>query len=462
MASDATGKLKITGSNAFNNLRITPDSSVAWIAGVVSAALAASGGLFFALRRQVDISVYLDGASHLFSNDLYQLRLSHGPHLPYTYPPFAALVFNPLTFIPTRFAQVLWALTNLAALYGVLFLSIRAVLSKAPTRMVVLLSLIAMTPAFLLDPVRQTFSYGQINLVLAALVLFDITRQLKIGDKSLPRGVLIGIASAIKLTPLIFILYLFVTRRARAAWVALATFALSSLGTAALSPRASWSYWTKYATDASRIGKPYFISNQSLRAVADRVNHAVVPSAPVTVISGILLIGGVLIAARAFRESSDILGILLCAATGLLVSPVTWDHHLVWVVPVIVWLACSPDRPASGRTLAAITAVLFWWAPIWMVPHGYGVELTENSWQLIAGNSFFIAMAFFIAGSAAMLVLRRRRRQQHERAGDAVGVALPGRSRPPSTGGSPASNAREPSDITSRVREAADADRPGC
>jgi alpha-1,2-mannosyltransferase len=452
MASDATRRLKIAGPTVFfKNRHIAPDSSFAWIAGVISAALAASGGLFFALRRQVDISVYLDGASHFFSNDLYQLRLSHGPHLPYTYPPFAALVFNPLTFIPTRFAQLLWALINLTALYGILYLSLRAVLSTVPTRTVALLSLIAMTPAFLLDPVRQTFSYGQVNLVLAALVLLDITRQLKIGEKSLPRGVLIGVASAIKLTPLIFILYLFVTRRAKAASVALATFALSSLVAAALNPRASWSYWTKYATDASRIGKPYFISNQSLRAVADRVGHAVVPTTPVTIVAGIVLIGGVLLAAWAFRVSSDILGALLCATTGLLVSPVTWDHHLVWVVPVIVWLACSPDRPALGRALAIITAVLFWWAPIWMVPHGYGVELTANSWQLIAGNSFFIAMAFFLAGTAAMLVVRRRRAEQVAKAGNAVG-AVAERSGSPRAGGSPPSGQREPSDNPARQR----------
>jgi hypothetical protein len=112
--------------------------------------------------------------------------------------------------------------------------------------------------------------------------------------------------------------------------------------------------------------------------------------------------------------------------------------------------------------LAVITAVLFWWAPIWMVPHGYGVELTENGWQLIAGNSFFIAMAFFMAGSAAMLVLRRRICQQREQAENAVGGALPVRSRPPSTGGSPARGAPEPSDITSRAWHAADADPPGC
>ncbi len=370
--------------------------------GAISAALATLGALYFAQRRQVDIFVYLNGASHLFSDHLYQIRLSHGPHLPFTYPPFPALVFEPLTFIPMALAQLLWTVVNIAALYVIIYLPIRAVFPAAPTRMLVLRSLILMTPVFLLDPVRQTFSFGQINLVIVALVLLDVTGQLKIGKKSLPRGVLIGVASAIKLTPLIFILYLFATRRIRAASVALVTFALSAIIAAALSPRNSWFYWTKYVADATRIGKAYYISNQSMRAVADRVSHEVVATTLVALISAIVLIGGILIAAWAFRASSDLLGILLCATTGLLVSPITWDHHLVWVVPVImVW--------------AIIAAVLFWLAPIWLVPHGYGVELGENDVQLLAGNSFFIAMGFFVAGATAMLVLRRQRSQQDER-----------------------------------------------
>ncbi len=134
MTSDSTAKLK--GGSAreyFMSRRFTTDNSLAWIAGAISAALATSGGLLFALRRQVDFSVYLNGAEHLFSNRLYQVRLSPGPHLHFTYPPFAALVFDPLTFVPATVAQALWTLVNLAALYAILYLPLRAVASAAPT-----------------------------------------------------------------------------------------------------------------------------------------------------------------------------------------------------------------------------------------------------------------------------------------------------------------------------------------
>ena len=65
---------------------------------------------------------------------------------------------------------------------------------------------------------------------------------------------------------------------------------------------------------------------------------------------------GLLLAAQAHRRSSPLLGVLVCAATCLLVSPISWVHHLVWVVPAILWLAFAPDRPRFGPVLAGATA----------------------------------------------------------------------------------------------------------
>jgi alpha-1,2-mannosyltransferase len=100
--------------------------------------------------------------------------------------------------------------------------------------------------------------------------------------------------------------------------------------------------------------------------------------------------------------------VLVCATTGLLVSPITWAHHMVWVVPVLIWLVWAADRPAGGRLWAAVVAVTFWWAPIWRVPNGSNVELHEHGWQLVVGNSFFLAMVVFMLGVTALLALRRR------------------------------------------------------
>jgi alpha-1,2-mannosyltransferase len=382
---------------------------IAWLAGGCSAGLAAAGALAFATGRQIDLSVYLTGGSHLLDDRLYQVTLAQPAHLYFTYPPFAAVLFWPLGVLPMRMAYLIWALINIVALYAVVHLSLRAALRTAPPRVTILASLILLIPFYWLDPVHRTLMYGQVNLALAALVLADFTGSLAFRGRRLPHGVLVGIASAIKLTPLIFVLYLLITRRMRAAGAALAAFAACCAVAVALSPAASWSYWSRYVTDTSRIGSIYFIPDQSLHAAVDRAGHAIASPELVALLSVAVLAGGLALAAWSFRASSDLLGVLVSAATGLLVSPVTWDHHMVWIVPVIIWLACAADRPAGGWAWAVAAAALFWWAPFWAVPHRLpGAELHENFWQFLEGNSFFLAVIAFLVGTAAMLVARHQ------------------------------------------------------
>jgi hypothetical protein len=142
--------------------------------------------------------------------------------------------------------------------------------------------------------------------------------------------------------------------------------------------------------------------------VIDRVDHRVVSTALTTGAALVVLVAGVALAGWAARASSDILGVLVCATTGLLVSPITWAHHMVWVAPVLIWLAWGRDRPVGGRWWAAVGTGLFWWAPIWTVPNDGTRELSEDGWQLLRGNSFFLAMVAFMVGIAAMLWARRR------------------------------------------------------
>jgi alpha-1,2-mannosyltransferase len=303
---------------------------------------------------------------------------------------------------------VIGAVINVAALFVLVALSLRAALPALGRHRLLQWSLVLMFPAYSMEPVQLTFSYGQVNIVLAAMVLADLTVHCHIGKRTLPRGVLVGIAASIKLVPLVFVPYLFVTRQTRAAWVSLGTFVACSLLTAATDPRVSWSYWTKYATDAKRVGAVFYISNQSLRGAADRFDHRVVSTGLITAASAVVVILGIALAAWAYRSSSPLLGTLVCATTGLLASPITWAHHMVWVVPILIWMACAPDRPHGGRYWAVAGAALFIWAPIWRVPYEGTQELSEHGWQLLEGNAFFLATVVFMAGVAVMLWMRRR------------------------------------------------------
>ncbi len=359
-----------------------------------------------ALRRQVDLGVYVLGARHLFSGDLYRVHY-HDPTLFFTYPPFGAFIYEPLRWLPDTGAQVVAAIVNVTLLVLLLAVSVNAVRPTWPRNHIVVWSLIASAPAALLDPLRITFTFGQVNLIVVTLVMVDLTTDRGVLGRWLPRGVLTGMAAAIKLTPLIFVPYLVLIRRWRTALWAGASFLACGLLLVLLAPHASHLYWTKLVFQARRTGGVSYVSNQSLWAVSLRLAHGHPTTALVDGMTMVIGVCGLALAWWAHRTSSALLGLLVCATTGLLVSPVTWAHHMVWVIPVIVWLALAADRPAHGPVWAGAVTVFFWWSPIWDVPNSDGREYHWRWWQMPLGDAYFIAMIVFLA--AIGILLNRRR-----------------------------------------------------
>ena len=360
-------------------------------------------------RRQVDFQVYLMGARHLTSPRLYELFLS-GVHLPFTYPPASTLFFWPLTWFPVAVAGIVWALFNLTALIVVLAITLlhvrptsRADVAGVPWRWVWLL----LGPAVLLEPVMLDLSFGQINLVLLALVVVDATTRLEVAGRALPRGWLVGVAAAVKLVPLIFIPFFVVTRQFRAAATSIASAALCTLAAFVMNPTASAAYWTKYLNDQARIGTVTYVSNQSLEGALDRLTHHLWSAWSIDSVEVLAALVSVSLAWWAWRSSSTFLAVLIVGNGGLLASPITWAHHMVWVVPALVWLWWGHDRPASGRRWALVGAALFYVAPMWLIAHGPAFDTRERGWSLLWGNSFTLASVAFAVGVAVMLLGRR-------------------------------------------------------
>ncbi len=381
-----------------------------WSPALISVSLAVAYGLYIALRTyEVDLGVYLRlGGRYIFTSHLYSLDLPN-TSLPFTYPPFAALLFAPWqrTFGSVGLVQAVWTMANVLALIGVLVLSVRLV-KPALDRMATWRLALALTlPALLLNPVLITIGFGQVNLFVTFLVMWDLLSERRIGSRQLPLGVATGLAAAVKLTPLLFVPYLVLTRRWRGAVTCVVTFGMCELVTSAISPASSKAYWTRAIFKPGRAGDLTMVGNQNLWGVLDRITHTVLPDAVVLPVLVVTAAAGLMLAALAHRRSSPLLGVLICAATCLLVSPISWVHHMVWVVPAILWLALAPERPRWGRGLAVATAVLFWSAPVWWVPYKDTSDLHLDWLELVAGNSFFLAMVAFLAG-AAVLVLRRR------------------------------------------------------
>lgn len=382
-----------------------------WALGAVSASATVAAAVAFSLHNQVDIDVYLAGASRLFSGTLYTTR-TPGNQLWFTYPPTSALFFLPLNALPLQWARTWWALVNAASLWLLLAVSLRAVRPSMGRPMVVKWSLALMGPTVLLYPVMLTFAYGQINLLLAAAILVDLTQSIQIGRVRVPRGVLTGIAAALKLTPLVFIPFLFLTRQVREALTSLGVFIGCAMAMAVLAPKESWSFWTRYVQDTKRIGRTFSFNNQSIASVLYRFNHGPVPGAVTLLFEGVVLIAGTALAVWAYRSSSAFLGIIVCAVTGLMASPVTWTHHIVWIVPLLVWLVLADDRPRGGWVWALVGACTFvhWWAPNWHSWARGSSPLDEHGLQLVGGSGLFMFLLTFQLGIAIMLVHRSHRR----------------------------------------------------
>ena len=383
-------------------------SRVLLVVSLVTALLGTVGWTFH--RHQVDLEVYLMGARHLRDPHLYGLTLA-GVHLPFTYPPFSTLFFWPLGIMTTRIAGVVWALINLGALLviiAVTLLHVRPDERDGSARVPWWLALTLVGPAVLLEPVMLDLSFGQVNLVLVALVLVDMTTRVRVAGRTLPRGIGVGLAAAIKLVPVIFVPFLLVTRQFRAAATSMVTIAACAAMAFIVNPSASTAFWGKYVNDQARIGSVTYISNQSLQGTIDRVTHHLWNSRGMESLEGLTVVLGLAVAWWAWRRSSTFLAVLVVGVTGLLASPITWAHHMVYIVPVLMWLWWGSDRPVGGRVWALGSATLFYVAPMWLIPHGPGYDMREHGAALWAGSSFTLAATSFIVGVAVMLTHRRR------------------------------------------------------
>ncbi len=369
-------------------------TSRGWTWPLISAALAVAGVTLLACaHQQIDLATYLLGGAHAHSSNLFTVTLP-ADNLGFTYPPFSALLFAPFAHLPLRVCEVGFSWLNLAGVFALLVVSLRAVCTSLDRRTIVWWSLTLLVPVLLFDPVRQTFLLGQINILLAVIVAADMTLELPI-----PRGILVGLAAAIKVTPIILIPYLFLTRQGRSGFRAIGSFCVAALVATLASPSNSWSYWTHYIRDPQRAGMLSWVGNQGLLGAIERaIGHTV--TTPTTFLIVVTMAAvGLLVAAGAYRRSSPVLGFLVVEATESLANPVSWSHHFIWVVLLVAWLALAEDRPRYGEWYALGASLLFWAAPYWWVPHGPAVTFAGRGWLIPVSDAYVILFIVLIAGS---------------------------------------------------------------
>lgn len=313
---------------------------------------------FFRLERREheDFLVYYRGTKAFWEQDNLYLKpfeLGTADPLPYSYPPSSLVIFTPLSWLPEEMAWRFFELVSLAALWWVLVLTLR----RCGVNHAWQWALIGLPAALWVDPVRNTFYHGQINVLLMALVLTDLWWDSP-KRKYLPRGLLIGVAAAIKMTPALFGLYLLFKRDWEALMNAFAAGAAALAAAAFIRPQAFVYYFTTQISSMSDVLGINRSNNQSLRALVARFIPPEAQDYFLMILLAGMIVLGLMALRRLFSAGADEAAVLCVALLSLLLAPVTWQHHYVWAVPICVVLVCSGMRNRNPWLLLMVAVFL--------------------------------------------------------------------------------------------------------
>ncbi|MCT9869293.1 glycosyltransferase 87 family protein [Paenarthrobacter aurescens] len=380
-------------------------------------------------KQGLDFSVYWFGGSILNQagsapSDLYgpSVASAGGPQLPFTYPPFAALVFGLLARLPQAAALTLFNVAGVALAAWVAVTIVRYWSSKPDLR-----SALASTKScwiaaglflavLLMGPWRETLAFGQINILLMGLMVIDLLGSFSKRRGFRGSGFLVGVAAGIKLTPLVFGLYFLM----RKDWRGLVNMSIGFAGTVLLGwllrPTESLQFWLEILPDTSRIGGAGYVDNLSIKGA---LLHFGVPQEAVTLPWLALSVATVVLAAFLIRAASAqgarVMAISTTALAMLLVSPVSWSHHWVWmavVLPAFAWtIKETPRRFKAQRVVMgavlAVSTLVFFYSPKTIGLALGSVDLnvqTPGLWIMVSSAGVFCAVAILVCW---FVVLRR-------------------------------------------------------
>jgi alpha-1,2-mannosyltransferase len=372
-----------------------------------------AGRLFGHTPYRIDIDIYrMGGQAWLDGRPLYRGEVFHTPiglNLPFTYPPLAAILFCPFSWLHMPAASVAITLLTLV----LLIVSTAIVLTRldvwststmvpgpAWLRRLWLAVVIAAAAAIWLEPITSNFAFGQINVVLMTLVIADCVPR----RTPWPRGLLLGVGIALKLTPAVFLLYFLLRRDSRAAVTALASFAAATLVGFALAWNDSWEYWTHTVHHTDRIGEAALNTDQNIAGALARLGLGEHERFLLWVFLCVLVLAVTIWAMRrALRAGEPTLAVICVALFGLVVSPVSWSHHWVWMLPAVLvtGILAWRRRSVALGVVSAAGVALMRWTPIDLLPKHH--ETTAVWWRQLAGMSYvWWALAVIVAAGLTL------------------------------------------------------------
>jgi alpha-1,2-mannosyltransferase len=391
-SEDATAVTAVaTARGRVGSLAATVAARPARLYLVTLPVLAASVALLATLLGEhfLDLEVYRLGVhTWLTGGDIYGVLpvTSAGVVLPFIYPPFAALLMVPLTVTGFGVASVTVFAASLISLAVTLYVVLRRLWPSGGHGGALAATSALVSPCLGLEPVSQTFGFGQINLILMALVAVDCLAV----RSRWPRGALVGLAAAIKLTPAAFVLFFLLRRDYRSAATAVVSAVLATGVGALVAPGPSLRYWAGGLAGAGGVSGSPFYTNQTFQAVLTRID---LDGLQLKACWIVLSVGLLLLAAPVIRRAPAPLALVATAGVALLVSPTSWSHHWVWIAPTLLVAGVSAWRARSAlwATVTAVLVVTFTVAPFQFLPHDdHGLERTWSAPQQVAGASYVI------------------------------------------------------------------------
>ena len=349
----------------------------------------------------IDLQVYVYAVKDMLAGkDIFATTIPIWS-LYFIYPPIAAILMTPLAFGPYVFWQVIWT--------GGLVWAQQSVLKRCGAPRGWKLGLLGIAVVLAVEPIRTTLGYGQVNTMLMALVVADLLPDPPEHRRRIPQGILIGLAAAIKLTPALFVIFMLLIGKRRAAITAVISFAVFTGIGAILLFRETVVFFSGLSGGDTRTASPLYAGNQSLLGVFFRLGDS---SRTTTLlglaVAGVLAVLGCLVAAHWWRSGEKVFAIAIVGLTTCLASPLSWTHHYVWILPMGM-AVLSPGVPRWARYVGGFWVV---WVcaclPLAALPYGGGRERQFDFLQQLVANLGPMLGVILLVGLAWQLVVNTR------------------------------------------------------
>ncbi len=353
----------------------------------------------------IDLRVYdLAVRDLVHGKDIY-LTSTPGDNLKFIYPPIAAILMTPLLFGSYGFWQVLWTAIGSWAQ--------QSALRRAGVSRGWLLGIVGAVLVVAMEPLRTTMGYGQVNTMLMALVVADLLPDAPEERRIIPRGVLTGLAAAIKLTPLLFVVFAVLIGRRLMALTAVVTFTVAGAVGFLLLPAESARFWRGLGQGEVNTAGPIYVGNQGMTGVFSRWFAEDRPSIVAGVLVGLVVAGlATLAAAYWWRQGEKVFAVALVGMSTCIASPLSWTHHHVWAALLLIASVAVSTVPRWAQWIGLTWSV--WIAaclPLAVLPYGSHVELGYTAGQDLVGNAGPVMgslMMVLVFGDVVRRVLKGR------------------------------------------------------